>query len=136
MPSTSLAASDGDRASQNFWNAASAGDGDSARTAIAITTSASDVRRVNFIARYSTVVTKDTSRYGSARVDNESRRVDNESRRVNTGQRRVEEEMSSTTAVSTPAITRVPLWINGQAARSTSERSGDVTNPATGEVIR
>jgi malonate-semialdehyde dehydrogenase (acetylating) / methylmalonate-semialdehyde dehydrogenase len=44
--------------------------------------------------------------------------------------------MSSTTAVSTPAITRVPLWINGQAARSTSERSGDVTNPATGEVIR
>src|SRR5215831_20735864 len=119
MPSTSLAASDGDRASQNFWNAASAGDGDSARAAIAITTSASDARRVSFIARYSTVV---TSRHGSTRVT--------------TGLQRVEEEMSSTSAVSTPAITRVPLWINGQAARSTSERSGDVTNPATGEVIR
>jgi malonate-semialdehyde dehydrogenase (acetylating)/methylmalonate-semialdehyde dehydrogenase len=44
--------------------------------------------------------------------------------------------MSSTAAVSTPAVTRVPLWINGQAARSNSTRFGDVTNPATGEVIR
>ena len=44
--------------------------------------------------------------------------------------------MSSTAAVSTPAVTRVPLWINGQAATSNSARFGDVTNPATGEVIR
>jgi len=32
--------------------------------------------------------------------------------------------------------TRVPLWINGQPTTSTSSRSGDVTNPATGQVIR
>src|SRR5262252_2969390 len=44
--------------------------------------------------------------------------------------------MSSTAALSTPAVTRVPLWINGQAATSTGERFGDVTNPATGDVIR
>ena len=44
--------------------------------------------------------------------------------------------MSSSAAVSSPAVTRVPLWINGQKATSTSTRSGDVTNPATGQVIR
>ena len=42
----------------------------------------------------------------------------------------------SSSAVSSPAVTRVPLWINGQKTTSTSERSGDVTNPATGQVIR
>ena len=36
-------------------------------------------------------------------------------------------------AVSHPGV---PLWINGAAAASTSLRSGVVTNPATGEVIR
>jgi malonate-semialdehyde dehydrogenase (acetylating)/methylmalonate-semialdehyde dehydrogenase len=30
----------------------------------------------------------------------------------------------------------VPLWINGKATPSGSERSGPVTNPATGELIR
>jgi len=44
--------------------------------------------------------------------------------------------MSSSSAVSTPAVTRVPLWINGQPAASKSQRSGDVTNPATGQVVR
>src|SRR5689334_2985255 len=44
--------------------------------------------------------------------------------------------MSSTAAVSPPAIARVPLWINGQAATSNSGRFGEVTNPSTGEVIR
>ena len=43
--------------------------------------------------------------------------------------------MSSST-LSTPAATRVPLWINGQPATSKSSRSGDVTNPSTGQVIR
>ena len=42
----------------------------------------------------------------------------------------------SSSALSTPAATRVPLWINGQPATSTSSRSGEVTNPATGQVIR
>ena len=32
--------------------------------------------------------------------------------------------------------TRLPLWINGKHTTSTSTRSGDVTNPATGQVIR
>ncbi len=44
--------------------------------------------------------------------------------------------MSSTATVSSPAITRVPLWINGQPVISSSSRFGDVTNPATGEIIR
>ncbi len=43
--------------------------------------------------------------------------------------------MSSTT-LSSPAATRVPLWINGQPAASKSARFGEVTNPATGQVIR
>ncbi len=42
----------------------------------------------------------------------------------------------SSTGVSTPATTRVPLWINGQAATSNSGRFGEVTNPAIGEVVR
>jgi malonate-semialdehyde dehydrogenase (acetylating)/methylmalonate-semialdehyde dehydrogenase len=42
----------------------------------------------------------------------------------------------SSSALSTPAATRIPLWINGQPAASTSSRSGEVTNPATGQVIR
>ena len=42
----------------------------------------------------------------------------------------------SSSAVSTPAVARVPLWINGQVTPSNSTRFGDVTNPATGEVIR
>jgi malonate-semialdehyde dehydrogenase (acetylating)/methylmalonate-semialdehyde dehydrogenase len=42
----------------------------------------------------------------------------------------------SSSAVSTPAVARVPLWINGQGATSNSTRFGDVTNPATGEIIR
>src|SRR5437764_9249767 len=42
----------------------------------------------------------------------------------------------STSAVASPTATRVPLWINGQPAASSSGRFGDVTNPATGQVIR
>src|SRR5215470_15630220 len=42
----------------------------------------------------------------------------------------------SSSAVSTPAVARLPLWINGQVTTSNSTRFGDVTNPATGEVIR
>jgi len=42
----------------------------------------------------------------------------------------------SSSATAAPAITRVPLWINGRPATSASARSGDVTNPATGQVIR
>ena len=44
--------------------------------------------------------------------------------------------MSSSSVISSPAVTRVPLWINGQPAASKSARSGEVTNPATGQVIR
>jgi len=44
--------------------------------------------------------------------------------------------MSSSSVVSSPAVTRVPLWINGQPAPSKSARSGEVMNPATGQVIR
>ena len=32
--------------------------------------------------------------------------------------------------------TLIPLWINGRPTASTSTRSGDVTNPSTGQVIR
>src|SRR5712672_2300397 len=42
----------------------------------------------------------------------------------------------STSVVASPTATRVPLWINGQPAASRSGRFGDVTNPATGQVIR
>src|SRR5262245_2905526 len=35
-----------------------------------------------------------------------------------------------------PVVAAVPLWINGQAAASRGSRHGDITNPATGEVIR
>jgi len=41
-----------------------------------------------------------------------------------------------TSAVASPTATRVPLWINGQPAASKSGRYGDVTNPATGKIIR
>jgi malonate-semialdehyde dehydrogenase (acetylating)/methylmalonate-semialdehyde dehydrogenase len=34
------------------------------------------------------------------------------------------------------AVAKVPLWINGQPAASTSARFGDVTNAATGKVVR
>ena len=47
--------------------------------------------------------------------------------------------MSTTSTVPAPtpvAVARVPLWINGQHAASQSSRHGEVTNPATGEVIR
>ena len=30
----------------------------------------------------------------------------------------------------------VPLWINGRTQKASSTRSGDVTNPATGVVVR
>jgi malonate-semialdehyde dehydrogenase (acetylating)/methylmalonate-semialdehyde dehydrogenase len=30
----------------------------------------------------------------------------------------------------------VPLWINGRRQMAQSPRSGDVTNPATGEIVR
>ncbi len=36
-------------------------------------------------------------------------------------------------AVSTSTV---PFWINGKVAQSTSKRLGDVTNPATGDLIR
>ena len=34
------------------------------------------------------------------------------------------------------AVTTLPLWINGKSTPSSSDRSADVFNPATGEVIR
>ena len=46
----------------------------------------------------------------------------------------------ATSAVATPprstALATVPLWIDGQKSPSGSTRSGEVTNPATGQVIR
>jgi len=42
----------------------------------------------------------------------------------------------SSTATAAPAVTRLPLWINGQPTTSKSPRFGEVTNPATGQVIR
>src|SRR4051812_47102502 len=41
---------------------------------------------------------------------------------------------SSTT--NTASVTTIPLWIDGRPAASHSTRQGDVTNPATGAVIR
>jgi malonate-semialdehyde dehydrogenase (acetylating)/methylmalonate-semialdehyde dehydrogenase len=38
--------------------------------------------------------------------------------------------------VITTTQTTIPFWINGRPAESRSTRAGDVTNPATGEVIR
>ena len=43
--------------------------------------------------------------------------------------------MSSRVAAPS-AIAQVPLWINGRPTASTSGRSGEITNPATGAVIR
>ena len=40
------------------------------------------------------------------------------------------------TTDSTVAATTVPLWIDGAQAVSKSSRTGDVSNPATGETIR
>src|SRR5436305_13308860 len=42
----------------------------------------------------------------------------------------------ATSALASPTATRVPLWIDGHAVASRSGRFGDVTNPATGQVIR
>src|SRR5436305_10087702 len=42
----------------------------------------------------------------------------------------------ATSALASPTATRVPLWIDGHAVSSKSGRFGDVTNPATGQVIR
>ena len=42
----------------------------------------------------------------------------------------------SSTATAAPAVTRLPLWINGQPTTSKSPRFGEVTTPATGQVIR
>ena len=33
-------------------------------------------------------------------------------------------------------LERLPLWIGGRAVAPTTTRYGEVTNPATGEVIR
>src|SRR5438046_5142221 len=33
-------------------------------------------------------------------------------------------------------LERLPLWIGGRAADPTTTRYGEITNPATGEVIR
>ncbi len=33
-------------------------------------------------------------------------------------------------------LERLPLWIGGKAVAAQTKRYGDVTNPATGEVIR
>lgn len=44
--------------------------------------------------------------------------------------------MPHTTDQPTIAATTVPLWIDGAQAVSTSGRTGDVSNPATGQTIR
>ena len=44
--------------------------------------------------------------------------------------------MPHTTDQPTIAATTVPLWIDGAQAASTSGRTGDVSNPATGQTIR
>ena len=33
-------------------------------------------------------------------------------------------------------LERLPLWINGRATAALTTRYGEVTNPATGEVVR
>jgi malonate-semialdehyde dehydrogenase (acetylating)/methylmalonate-semialdehyde dehydrogenase len=38
--------------------------------------------------------------------------------------------------VSTTTSGTLPLWINGKAVPASSQRTGNITNPATGEVIR
>jgi malonate-semialdehyde dehydrogenase (acetylating) / methylmalonate-semialdehyde dehydrogenase len=38
--------------------------------------------------------------------------------------------------VTSATAATVPLWINGRAAASLSSRAGEVTNPATGDVVR
>ena len=45
--------------------------------------------------------------------------------------------MSTTISTSPPsALSSVPLWINGRPTATQSVRFGDVTNPATGSVVR
>src|SRR5256885_2382921 len=85
--------------------------------AIAAAMSAHDRRRGIFMARYSTVATDD-SREGTMSSSS------------------AVTARSAVSTVSGPPVTRVPLWINGPAAASNSARSGAVTTPATGEVIR
>ena len=43
---------------------------------------------------------------------------------------------SSSAVINPPALATVPLWINGEKGAALSARFGDVTNPATGQVIR
>ncbi|HEY6362073.1 MAG TPA: aldehyde dehydrogenase family protein, partial [Vicinamibacterales bacterium] len=45
----------------------------------------------------------------------------------------------STPAAAHPAsaaLTAIPLWINGRSVTSNSTRRGEVTNAATGQVVR
>src|SRR5262245_28951212 len=44
--------------------------------------------------------------------------------------------MASIIETAKAPVTTIPLWIGGQAHASRGSRFGDVTNPATGEVIR
>ena len=44
--------------------------------------------------------------------------------------------MASTAVINPPTLATVPLWIDGQKTAAQSTRFGDVTNPATGQVIR
>src|SRR5262245_20173777 len=44
--------------------------------------------------------------------------------------------MASTAVITPPTLPTVPLWINGQKTAALGTRFGDVTNPATGQVIR
>jgi malonate-semialdehyde dehydrogenase (acetylating)/methylmalonate-semialdehyde dehydrogenase len=44
--------------------------------------------------------------------------------------------MTSIIESTNTSVVDVPLWIDGRPTRSRSSRSGDVTNPATGNVVR
>jgi malonate-semialdehyde dehydrogenase (acetylating) / methylmalonate-semialdehyde dehydrogenase len=44
--------------------------------------------------------------------------------------------MSTTIPTSAPALTTIPLWIDGRPTPAQSARLGDVMNPATGSVAR
>ena len=37
---------------------------------------------------------------------------------------------------ASPSLTAIPLWINGRSVASNSTRRGEVTNAATGQVVR
>src|SRR5580765_1483761 len=43
---------------------------------------------------------------------------------------------SSSAVINPPTLATVPLWINGEKGAALSTRFGNVTNPATGQVIR